>query len=92
MMFRTLLAVVSVWITIIHAAPPQLGLKFDKRAGALPTLTLPYATYRAARYNPNGDVRLVSIAPADTCTKFILDLCFQKYPFRRSTYWKPPLG
>ena len=39
-----------------QAAPAKLGLAFDKRADALPTLTLPYATYRAADYNPNGDV------------------------------------
>ncbi|KAL8645980.1 MAG: hypothetical protein Q9226_007059 [Calogaya cf. arnoldii] len=32
-----------------------LGLGFDKTAGS-PTLTLPYATYRAASYNPNGDI------------------------------------
>ncbi|KAL8951799.1 MAG: hypothetical protein Q9222_002248 [Ikaeria aurantiellina] len=42
-------------ITTAFAAPPPLGVKFEKRAGALPTLTLPYATYRAASYNTNGD-------------------------------------
>lgn len=40
------------------AAPANLGLRFDKRAGSLPTLKLPYATYQAANYNPNGDVCL----------------------------------
>lgn len=40
------------------AAPVELGVQFDKRAGTLPTLTLPYGTYRASLYNPNGDVRL----------------------------------
>ena len=40
------------------AAPPKLGLSFDKRAGSLPTLKLPYATYQAANYDPNGDVCL----------------------------------
>ncbi|KAL8726444.1 MAG: hypothetical protein Q9166_006722 [cf. Caloplaca sp. 2 TL-2023] len=44
------------WAATTLAAPPQLGLKFDKRADALPTLTLPYATYRAARYNSDGDI------------------------------------
>ena len=34
-----------------------LGLKFDKRADELPTLTLPYATYQASEYDDNGDVR-----------------------------------
>ena len=38
------------------AAPAKLGLSFDKRAGSLPTLVLPYATYQAANYNPDGDV------------------------------------
>ena len=40
------------------AAPAKLGLSFDKRAGSLPTLKLPYATYQAANYDSNGDVRL----------------------------------
>lgn len=35
---------------------PQFTLKSGEGAEALPTLTLPYATYRAARYDPNGDV------------------------------------
>ncbi|KAL8644498.1 MAG: hypothetical protein Q9226_007734, partial [Calogaya cf. arnoldii] len=34
---------------------PQFALNLDEGAEALPTLTLPYATYRAARYDPNGD-------------------------------------
>ena len=33
-----------------------LGLKFDKGTDGLPTLTLPYATYRASEYDSNGDV------------------------------------
>ena len=49
----TLLLALTV---LCRAAPANLGLSFDKRAGALPTLKLPYATYRAASYNPNGDV------------------------------------
>ncbi|KAL8746200.1 MAG: hypothetical protein Q9190_001754 [Brigantiaea leucoxantha] len=51
----SLLCIVSL-ATLCIAAPANLGLKFDKRADGLPTLTLPYATYRAARYNPNGDI------------------------------------
>ncbi|KAL8637666.1 MAG: hypothetical protein Q9228_005088, partial [Teloschistes exilis] len=54
-MFKVLLAL-SFWAATILAAPSPLGLKFEKRAGQLPTLTLPYATYRAASYNPNGDI------------------------------------
>lgn len=46
-----------LWAAATLAAPPRLGLRFDKRApGDLPTLTLPYATYRAARYESNGDI------------------------------------
>lgn len=56
-MQRTLALILSL-AAICYAAPANLGLSFDKRAGSLPTLTLPYATYRAASYNPNGDVRL----------------------------------
>ncbi|KAI4188986.1 MAG: hypothetical protein LQ346_005193 [Caloplaca aetnensis] len=55
-MLKSFIAVLSIWSSAILAAPPWLGLQFEKRAGELPTLTLPYATYRAARYNPNGDL------------------------------------
>ncbi|KAL8788912.1 MAG: hypothetical protein Q9213_001435 [Squamulea squamosa] len=40
----------------VYAAPPQLSLKSDRRADALPTLTLPYATYRASKFDPSGDI------------------------------------
>ena len=43
-------------VACCHAAPAQNGIHLDKRAD-LPLLKLPYATYRAASYNPNGDVR-----------------------------------
>ncbi|KAL8895702.1 MAG: hypothetical protein Q9207_008054 [Kuettlingeria erythrocarpa] len=55
-MLKTFIAVLSIGASTLLAAPPRLGLQFEKRAGELPTLTLPYATYRAARYNPNGDL------------------------------------
>lgn len=44
-------------VALCHAAPAKLGLQFDKRDGQ-PTLTLPYATYRAASYDANGDVSI----------------------------------
>ena len=53
-----------------YAAPtpdstePSLGLKFDKRDDGLPTLTLPYGTWRAANYDANGDVSVTA-----TCTE-----------------------
>ncbi|KAK7549259.1 Alpha/Beta hydrolase protein [Phyllosticta citricarpa] len=40
------------------ATPPtskKLGLKFEKRADELPTLTLPYGTWQAAEYNKDAD-------------------------------------
>lgn len=55
-MLKAIIIAVATWATITFAAPSQLGLQFEKRAGALPILTLPYATYRAATYNPSGDV------------------------------------
>lgn len=57
-MLKAFVFAAIVCASSILAAPPKLGLKFEKRAGGLPTLTLPYGTYRAAKYNPNGDVRL----------------------------------
>ena len=50
------LALILSLAALCPAAPAGLGLSFDKRAGSLPTLKLPYATYQAASYNPNGDV------------------------------------
>ncbi|KAL8763143.1 MAG: hypothetical protein Q9184_000988 [Pyrenodesmia sp. 2 TL-2023] len=55
-MLKTFIALLSVWASTTLAAPAQLGLQFDKRAGELPTLTLPYATYRAATYHSRGDI------------------------------------
>ena len=40
-----------------QAAPVELGIQFDKRAATLPTLTLPYGTYRASSYDADADVR-----------------------------------
>lgn len=41
------------------ATPPtskKLGVRFEKRADELPTLTLPYGTWQAAEYNEDADV------------------------------------
>lgn len=43
-------------VALVNASPAKLGLQFDKRDD-LPLLKLPYATYRAASYDPDGDVR-----------------------------------
>ena len=53
---KLIAALSSVLVATCHVASAKLGLKFDKRQGALPTLTLPYATYQAANYNADGDV------------------------------------
>lgn len=45
-----------------------LGFGFDTTAG-LPTLTLPYATYRAASFNANGDVSHRALRGLGYCTK-----------------------
>ncbi|EOD44796.1 putative carboxylesterase family protein [Neofusicoccum parvum UCRNP2] len=48
--------------TAVQAAPAagplgvNLGVKFDKRQDELPTLTLPYGTWRASDYNADADV------------------------------------
>ncbi|KAG8533899.1 uncharacterized protein KY384_001640 [Bacidia gigantensis] len=49
------LFVVFVNLVLSNAAPAPLEVKFEKRAD-LPLLTLPYGTYRASSYNPNGDI------------------------------------
>lgn len=37
-------------------APTEHGIRFDKREGALPTLTLPYGTWQATKFDPNENV------------------------------------
>ena len=44
--------------TLCCASPAKLRLKSDRRADTMPTLTLPYSSYKASNYNPNGDVSL----------------------------------
>ncbi|KAL8917021.1 MAG: hypothetical protein Q9208_008196 [Pyrenodesmia sp. 3 TL-2023] len=50
-----LLGIVSIYALSCSAIQIPLGLRFDTTA-ELPTLTLPYATYRAAGYNPVGNI------------------------------------
>lgn len=52
---RLLLSTIFPYALLCGALQFPLGLRLDKTAG-LPTLTLPYATYRAASFDPNGDV------------------------------------
>ena len=42
--------------SVCESAPLEAGVQFDKRADGLPLLKLPYGTWRASKYNPNGDV------------------------------------
>ncbi|MCJ1229610.1 hypothetical protein MMC12_006279 [Toensbergia leucococca] len=46
----------SLLAALITAAPTESGLRFDKRAGSLPTLTLPYGTWQAASFDENGQI------------------------------------
>lgn len=57
-MFNPLLHVVVVIAAIGQASSAPLGLKFEKRSGSLPTLTLPYSTYQATSYDSTTDVRV----------------------------------
>ncbi|PGH18731.1 hypothetical protein AJ80_04385 [Polytolypa hystricis UAMH7299] len=51
---------VSVFAALASALPasqgPDLGIQFEKRADELPTLKLPYATYRAHKYDKVADI------------------------------------
>lgn len=69
-----LFSMVFALAAVCDAAPPKLGLSFDKRADSMPTLTLPYATYRATEYNPNGDVRSLSRSPPLLIADFRQDI------------------
>lgn len=83
------LALVLSLAAICRAASANLGLSFDKRAGSLPTLKLPYATYQAASYNPNGDVCLTLrtlIFPTH-----LLNI-LQIYTFKNIRFGAPPVG
>ncbi|KAF2454648.1 Alpha/Beta hydrolase protein [Lineolata rhizophorae] len=55
----------GLWSILLHctycrpagdAPPSSLGIKFVERDNSLPTLTLPYGTWRAAKYNHNADI------------------------------------
>lgn len=48
------LSLALAWFCI--TAPTDHGIRFDKRDGALPTLTLPYGTWQATKFDPNGDI------------------------------------
>lgn len=67
------------------ASPAKLGLSFDRRANALPTLKLPYATYQASNYNLNGDVSKTYFSEISILRTIGTDLYLQKYTFRCST-------
>ena len=76
---------------ICRAVPATLGLSFDKRAGSLPTLVLPYATYQATNYNPDGDVSLPIQTPKSPLIHST-DIHIQKHPLRRSTSRRSSMG
>lgn len=61
------------------ATPTELGLKFDKRSGHLPTLTLPYGTWQATKYNADvsSPDRIVQ-KQIDTCADDDIRSIFSK--------------
>ena len=50
---------VLAWLCV--TSPADFGIRFDKRYGALPTLTLPYGTWKATKFDLNGDVSVDSM-------------------------------
>lgn len=69
-----LLCAVFFYAVVCSSTQVPLGLGLDMTAG-LPTLTLPYAKYRASSFNPNGDVSYRAFSGFGYCT----------YEFLRST-------
>lgn len=69
--------------TAVCAAPtagPQLGVKFSKRQNELPTLTLPYGTWRASEYNADADVRgSTDVAEGTADQQRTLGVCLQEH-------------
>lgn len=70
-----------VWLCIVASA--DCGVWLDKRDGALPFLTLPYGTWQATKYDPNGDVRIdpvpilnLDVLYADPTHRYILSKTF----------------
>ena len=60
-MLRLLLLLLGFFGSPFHAVPISqpgagLGVKFEKRSGSLPTLTLPDAVYQAVSYDALSDV------------------------------------
>lgn len=95
---RSLALGVSLLAAVCHTAPANIGLSFDKRAGSLPTLTLPYATYQATSYNPNGDVCLSlhtdQVPASNLCCRYIPSRTFALPPHRLEIFdgtyiWRP---
>lgn len=74
------------------ATSAETGLKFEKRAGALPTLTLPYGTYRADNFNPDGEVGKSYKRPGKKQLTTTKDLHLQKHSFRRTACGELKMG
>ena len=70
---------------LCHAAPAQSDSQFNRRDD-LPLLKLPYANYKAASHNPNGDV-----LPLHSLHRVTADRS-QIYTFKNIRYAAPPTG
>lgn len=74
------LSLALAWFCI--TAPTDHGIRFDKRDGALPTLTLPYGTWQATKFDPNGDVSFNSMFTLKVdvyFADFLADIYLQKH-------------
>lgn len=82
------LSLALAWFCI--TAPTDHGIRFDKRDGALPTLTLPYGTWQATKFDPNGDVSFNSMFTLKVDVYFA-DF-WQIYTFKNIRFGAPPVG
>ena len=95
--FFSLVSVALLLVAPCLAAPVELGLKFSRRAGALPSLILPYGTWQASSYDPNGDVRspsqtLMAPSPQEWLTENHQDLYLQEHSLCRASSGRLTLG
>lgn len=63
--------------------PRELGIKFETEGDALPTLTLPYGTWRASKYTTNAS----SLGPFLPSTNYTLLTVIQDLSFQKHSIW-----
>lgn len=55
MLYLSLFFITVALCAVVRAAPANLGVKFEERS-TLPTLNLPYGTWKASSYNAISDM------------------------------------